>query len=291
MPVAGPTLAPGAAFGLYALPSDDLAGTATSVATGTVGSPMTADDSNEDPEYPAENLIAPTNTGHLNLPSRPAKLTTPDGFWELTFPSAISVSAVHVVYHNFDSGLGVTLEPDGGTPIPLTVPSRWENGWWPSFAETFDAQTSDVWRLVIAGGSPGGNSVNVQVGRLLLYGSGGFRNLNNDVRWGVEEIEDQGQVEHRTEASVETLYELFGPRRSFVGEFALMNAEATTLISLYRDARNRILPWSLIPDEDNMGDAWFVRFLEPRWSRTREMIEHNIFPFRVQELSRGLPWP
>lgn len=278
---AGPTLAPGAAFGLYALPSDDLAGSATSVEVGG-GSPNP-----EDLEYPGTNLIAPTNTGHLNLPSRPAKLLDYSGYWELVFAAPIAISAFHLVYHNLDSGLDVTLEPDGGTPIAITIPSRWENGWWPSPAGSFAEQTSDRWRLSINAD----NSLLPQVGRLLLYGSGGFRDLENDVRWGVEEIEEQGQIEHTTEAGVETIYELFGPRRSFSGELALKNAEATTLIDLFRDARNRILPWTLIPDEGNMGDAWFVRFLEPRWSRTRENIEHNIFPFRVQELSRGLPWP
>lgn len=287
---AGPTLAPGAAFGLYALPSDDKAGEAIAVEVSDEGSPggsPSGASSIEDPEYPATNLIAPTNTGHLNLPSRPAKLLSFAGFWEIVFASPQTISAFHLVYHNFDAGLDVTLEPDGGTPIPITIPSRWENGWWPSPAGSFEAQTSDRWRLSINQE----NSLLPQVGRLLLYGSGGFRNLQNDVRWGVEEIEEQGQIEDETEADVETLYELFGPRRSFVGEFALQNADATTLIALHRSARNRILPWTLIPDEGIMGDAWFVRFSEPRWSRTREMIEHNIFPFRVKELSRGLPWP
>jgi hypothetical protein len=283
---AGPTLAPGAAFGLYALPSDDLAGDALSVETsGGTGSPPTGN-GDEDPEYLGTNLIAPSLTGHLNLPSRPAKLTTYTGYWELVFASPISVSAVHIVYPNFDAGLDVTLEPDGGTPISITIPSRWENGWWPSPWASFDAQSSDRWRLSINGT----NSLPLQVGRLMLYGSGGFRDLENDVRWGVEEVEEQGQIEHRTEAQVELLYELFGPRRSFSGEFALDNTKANTLIDLHRNARNRILPWTLIPDED-INDAWFVRFQENRWSRTREMVEHNIFPFRVQELSRGLPWP
>lgn len=280
---AGPTLAPGAAFGLYALPSDDLAGTAISVETSPAGSPAGGD---EDPEYLATNLIAPTNTGHLNLPSRPAKLLALEGYWELVFAAPISVSAVHIVYPNFDADLDVTLEPDGGTPIQIDVPSRWENGWWPSPWASFQAQTSDRWRLSINAA----NSLLLQVGRILLYGSGGFRDLQNDVRWGVEEIEEHGQIEHLTAAHVEMLYELFGPRRSFSGELALRNADADTLITLYRSARNRILPWSLIPDA-GINDAWFVRFLDPRWSRTREMIEHNIFPFRVQELSRGLPWP
>lgn len=266
-------------FERYALPSDDLAGTAITVTVG--GSP-----SEEDPEYPASNLIAPTNTGHLNLPSRPAKLLDYSGFWELTFPAPISVQALHLVYPNFDADLDVTLEPDGGTPIPLDIPSRWENGWWPSPFQEFAPQTSDIWRLSINAS----NSILPQVGRLLLYGSGGFRDLTNDVRWGVEETEEQGQIEQVTEAGVETLFELFGPRRSFVGELALKDATAENLLTLYRSARNRILPWTLIPDL-SINDAWFVRFTDPNWSRTREMIEHNIFPFRVTELSRGLPWP
>jgi hypothetical protein len=262
-------------FGLYALPPDDLAGTATSVTA-----------SDEDPEYVATNLIAPTNTGHLNLPSRPAKLTTTQGYWDLVFPGPITVQAVVLVYHDLAPDIDVTLEPSGGTPIPITIPSRWENGWSPSAFEQFEAQTASTWRLAINED----NDLLPQIGRILLYGSGGFRQLARDVRWGVEEIEEQGQIEHATYGAVETLYELWGPRRAFVGEFALDNTQSTSLITLYRSARNRILPWLLIPDED-VNDAWFVRFTEPRWSRTRETIDHNIFPFRVQELSRGLPWP
>jgi hypothetical protein len=271
-------LAPGAAFGLYALPSDDVAGTATTV-TGTA----------EDVEYPAENLVAPTNTGHLNLPSRPAKLTTTSGYWELEFDSPVAIVGVALIYHNFDAGLDVTIEAGSGSPLSfsqaITIPAKWENDWTVSpyvlFAGT---ETHAVWRLSVNEA----NSLPVQVGRLLLLTA--IRDLGNDVRWGVVEEEEQGQIEHATEAGVETLYELFGPRRSFTGELALMNSTASSLITLYRSARNRITPWLLIPDAD-INDAWFVRFQEPRWSRTREMIEHNIFPFRVTELSRGLPWP
>lgn len=270
-------------IGRYALPSDDLAGSATTVEVGG-GSP-----SQEDAEYPAENLIAPTNTGHLNLPSRPAKLTTTSGYWELTFDAPITVRGVGLIYHNLDAGLDVTIEAGSGSPLSfsqaITIPTHWENGWPPSpWVEFASAQTHSVWRLSINGD----NSEAVMVGRLLLLAQ--IRDLENDVRWGVEEVEEQGQVEHMTEGGVETLYELWGPRRSFMGELALMDDTASELITLYRTARNRIQPWLLIPDED-VNDAWFVRFQEPQWSRTREMIEHNIFPFRVKELSRGLPWP
>lgn len=275
---AGPTLAPGAAFGRYALPSDDLAGTATSVVV-VGGSP-----SDEDPEYLAENLIAPTNTGHLNLPSRPAKLLTVSGGWTLFFGAPITLGALALIYHNLDEALDVTLEPSGGTPISITIPPWTEDGWSVSPFLEFDPQTADEWALMINGA----NSRDVQVGRLLLFAA--LRDMENDVRWGVVEEEEHGLIEQPTELGIETIYDLGGKRRSFSGELALMNAEAGDLITLFRTARARILPWLLIPDE-NINDAWLVRFEENRWSRTRENIQHNIFPFRVKELSRGLPWP
>jgi hypothetical protein len=276
--MSGPTLAPGAAFGLYALPSDDVAAEASTV----IGSA-------EDSEYPAENLVAPTNTGHLNLPSRPAKLTTTSGYWDFEFDDPITLVGVVLVYPNFDSGLDVTIEAGTGSPLTFSeqipVPNDWENDWMPSPYVIFDEpQTFASWRISINEA----NTYPVQIGRVLLLTA--IRDLENDVRWGVVEDEEQGQIEHATEAGVELLYELFGPRRSFQGELALKNDKSSELITLYRSARNRILPWLLIPDA-GINDAWFVRFQEPRWSRTREMIEHNIFPFRVTELSRGLPWP
>jgi len=274
----GLTLSPGAAFGRYALPEDDVAGTADTV----IGSA-------EDSEYPAENIVAPTNTGHLNLPSRPAKLTTLSGYWELVFPAPVEIVGAAIIYHNFEEGLDVTIEAGTGSPLSFSqaidIPASFENDWAISPWVLFDSpQTFDTWRLSVNED----NYLAPMVGRFLLLTA--LRDLDNDVRWGVVEEEEQGQVEHRTEGAVETLYELWGPRRSFLGELALLNSAANNLITLHRSARNRILPWLLIPDE-GINDAWFVRFQEAKWSRTREMIEHNIFPFRVQELSRGLPWP
>lgn len=268
-------------FGRYALPSDDLAGAATSVTVGGSGSPA----AEADAEYPATNLIAPTNTGHRNLPSRPAKLTAYEGYWELTWAAPVTIGAAHLVYPNFDPNLDVVLDLGSSPSVTVPTPALFENGWWKSPAIEFNAQSTDTVRLVI--NEP--NSLLPQLGRLLLYES--FRDLGNDVRWGVVEEEELIPIEHVTEGGAEILYEVWSPRRSFSGELALMNATASELLTLMRDARIRILPWSLIPDADHFEDAWFVRFLEPRWSRTREMIEHNIFPFRVKELSRGVVFP
>lgn len=256
-------------FGRYALPQDDEAQFATSV-TGSA----------EDPEYPAEHI-------NVHASPRPAKLTTQDGYFDFQFASAKTFTAIHIVYDNFDDGLDVTLEPNAGSPgTPITIPvvSPWENGWRPNRFLIFPAQTASLWRLAI-------NSTNgqdIEIFKVLLYEE--MRDLGNDVRWGVVEDEEQGDVRLTTDGGRDNIAEIWGPRRSFTGEFALRDNTSSELISLHRSAKQRIRAWTLQPDQD-VDDAWWVRFEEPRWQRTRETIDHNIFPFRVREVSRGLPWP
>lgn len=253
-------------FGRYALPTEELAQTATSITA-----------SAEDSEYPAEHAVTPTSR-------RPAKLTTTTGYWDIQLPSAMAVGAIHIVYPNFDDELDVTLEPDGGTPIDIPIVSPWENDWRPSPCFEFTPQTSDLWRLAI--NTPNTNPV--QVFKILLYEA--LRDLENDVRWGVVEDEEQGDIRHVTEGGIDNFAEVWAPRRSFVGEFALKDNKATELIVLHRDARQRIKPWTLKPGPD-VDEGWWVRFEDARWSRAREGPNHNIFPFRVREVGRGLPFP
>lgn len=260
-------------FHKFCLPTDDRAGLATT---------FTA--SAEDPEYVTENIVAASNTGHLNLPSRPAKLTTTSGWWQLGFGSPITILAAAVIYHNFDEALNVTLILDGGTPIPITIEAHHADGWPVSPWIQFAAQSVSTVRLSVNAA----NSIPVQVGRLMLLAI--LRDLDNDVRWGEEETEEHGLIEHRTDLGVETMYDLGGKRRAFNGEIALKDDKAGDFMEIFRQARSRVQPWLLIPDAGE-ADAWLVRFEEPRFSRTREMINHNIFPFRVRELSRGLPFP
>lgn len=264
-------------FGRYALPSDDLAALASGVTA-----------SDEEPEYPATNLIAPTNTGHLNLPSRPAKLSTTSGSWSLTFASPIAVKAVALIYHNLDAGLDVTIEGGGGafsSAIPIPAKPNADDDWTLSPWVEFDSpQTYDAWELSINAA----NSQNAQIGRLLLLGD--LRQIETDVRWGVEEQQTRTIIEQPTELGIETIFDMYDARRRFNGDFGVRDDETAALVTLYRSARIRVLPWLLIPDE-NVNDAWFVRFDEPMYSRTRENLNFNRIPYRVRELSRGLPWP
>jgi hypothetical protein len=265
-------------FARYALPSDDVAGDAT------VTSPF------EESAYGAPFLVATSTTGHLNLPSRPAKLNTTSGYWNLDFASPVTLYGYAIIYHNFDVGLDVTLELGGGSPFSnvIQVPTsaaHHEDDWPPNIWEEFDNPISGVEAVQLSINEA--NSINPQVGRLLLLTA--IRDIGNDVRWGVSEGEEHTFIGLRTELGIETIYDLGGKQRSATAEIALEDADHSNLISLYRNARTRVQPWLLIPDVDET-DCWLVRFEENR-NRIRETINHNVFPFRVKEVARGLPWP
>lgn len=265
-------------FARYAMPSDDVAGTAT------VTSPFAQS------AYGAPFLVATSTTGHLNLPSRPAKLNATSGYWDLAFDDPVTLVGYAIIYHNFDVGRDVTLELGGGSPFgtSIQVPTSaayHEDGWPPNIWEEFDDPITgvDAARLSINDA----NSLNPQVGRLLLLTA--IRDVGNDVRWGIGEGEDHTSISLNTALAVETIYDLGGKQRSATGEIALIDADHSNLVSLYRSARTRVQPWLLMPYEGDT-DCWLVRFEELR-TRVRETINHNVFPFRVKEVARGLPWP
>lgn len=257
-------------FGKYALPSDILF--PTSIAS-----------AQEESAYGVIQAITLTSR-------RPSKLNATSGSWVLTYSSPVELGALHLPYANFDDGLDVTFEPDGGTPIAIDCPGPLiarDDGlqpWFPGIIQEFTPQTSDVWTLSVNAA----NTFNPQVFKILPYAA--LRDLENDVRWGVVEEEEQGDIWHETEGGAVSVVEIWGPRRSFMGEFALRDVDAPALVTLHRSARQRILPWTLWPDA-TVNDGWFVRFMDTIRSRTRETINHNISPFRVKEVSRGLPWP
>lgn len=274
-------------FGRYCLPSDDLIDSVRPTITVEGGSP-----SLEDPAYPV------TNWNEVR-PSKPSKLLVTTGSWVFDFGTAVNVAVFALIYHNFEQGLLVRLQWNSsnswGSPAgsqTIDVPAATEDGWTLSpWIEVTGSPTYRYWRLIVSG-SPD-NSTPLSLGR--PYFGGALRDLTNDVRWGVEEDEDFINIEHQTDLGVETIYNIGGKRRRFSGEFALRNEapypHAQELISLHRSAQGRYKPWLLIPDATDPTDAWLVRFEENRWSRTRELPNQNIFPYRVQELSRGLPWP
>jgi len=257
-------------FGKYALPSDILW-------------PTTFTASPEASAYGAIQAVTLTSV-------RPSKLDATSGTWVATYSSPVELGALVLPYANFDEGLDVTFTPDGGTPIVIDCPGPLitrDDGFqpWPrGIVQEFDPQTSDEWTLSVNEA----NSFNPQIFKFLPFAS--LRQAVNDVSWGVVEEEEQGDIWHETAGGAVSAVEVWGPRRSFMGQFTLRDADVPEIVTLHRSVRQRILPWVLIPDAD-VNDAWFVRFIDPIRSQTRETINHHIATFRVKELSRGLPWP
>jgi hypothetical protein len=147
-----------------------------------------------------------------------------------------------------------------------------------------DPETSDAGIL----GRNAADSQSPPVGRLWRVRA--WRQIGTAVRWGVEAQEERTIIAQPTELGVETVTDLYNVRRRLTGEFGYRDSEASELQLLWRAARIRVLPWLLIPDAA-LNDAWFVRFEDLATSRIRETINFNRIPFRVRELSRGLPWP
>lgn len=270
-------------IGAYSLPSDDLLAAFNPTITASA----------EDPAYPVSNWA-------FRYPAHPSKMLTDTGDWVFDFGAPANVAAFALIYHNFDEGLLVKLQWNSsnswGAPVGeqiIPIPAATEDGYSVSpWIEVTGSPTYQFWRLVISG-SPG-NSQALMLGR--PYFSGALRDLGDvegigqDVRWGVQELEEQNLIEHRTEIGVEHIYDIGDARGRFDGELALYDSTAAALISLARSARMRVFPWLLIADTA-VNKARMVRFVENRWQRTRETINHNIFPFSVQELARGLDWP
>ena len=157
----------------------------------------------------------------------------------------------------------------------------WSFSPWVEFA---GAETGSTWTLTVTGT----NSQNLQLGRLMLLNR--LRQMETDARYGGEEQEERTIIEQPTYFGVETIYDMYNVRRRFTGDFGFRPAETADLLTLWRSARNRVLPWLLIPDED-VNDAWLVRFDDVMYSRTFQTVDFNSHPFRVREVSRGMPWP
>lgn len=265
-------------FRYYALPTDDLISYTSPVMAG----------SDEDEDYPSSNWL------HVR-PSRPAKLTTTTGSWLFDFLAPQSLAAIAILAHNFTVGT-VLVEwwtslfgspADGSTSI--SIPAATDDGFTTNaFLKLPVPVTARYVRIAI----DETNTDPLSLGRPVFLSA--LRDLENDVRWSVAVEGDHRIIENVTDGDDEEIADIFAPRRSFNGEFALKDDKASELLTLHRSARNRARPFFLAPNPDSTDPefaAGLFRFTDTKWSRTLEGPDHNIFPFRVQELARGLDWP
>lgn len=265
-------------FRYYGLPTDDLIAYTSPV--------MTASD--EDPDYPASNWL------HVR-PSRPGKLTTTDGWWLFDFLAPQTLAAIALIFHNFTVGevlvewwtSAVGSPADGSTTID--IPAATEDGF---TTNAFLVLPAPVTARYVRISIDETNAYPLELGRPVFLST--LRDLENDVRWGVVPEGDHRIIENVTDGDDEEIADIFAPRRSWNGEFALTDVKTGELLTLHRSARNRVRPWLLVPDPDSSApefSAALVRFIKTTWTRTLEGPDQNILPFGVQELARGLDWP
>lgn len=241
----------------------------------------------EDATYPAANLID-------GVVAKPAQLTGTSGAWTIAFGAATRVDAIVIPIHNLDPALAVSFQGhtanSWGAPTlsqALTIPAKREDDFPPSFFRDITATTGytaaglQYWRLNVSGV----NSAAVKVGELLLCRQ--MVTFNPNVDWGVREPEQRPIIENRTDYGVSNIYDLGVTLRRFEGSMDTTDAGLAALRSLWRDARGRARSWVLQPDED-VPEAWLVRFATDMIDPTRVMVDRNTIPFIVEEVSRGL---
>lgn len=278
---------PIAQFAYYARPTDDL----------LTGATITSAD--EDPEYPASNLVAENA-------ANPAKLLTTSGDWVIHATSAISPIFAVLIYQYLDSSLDVRLQGNssnsfGSPPFEqdFTIPGKRLDG--PSYQPwTYNVgmrimgsplPTYEWWRLVIAGT----NSQACAVGRLLLLPDP--RTVKFLVADRLEETDEpEAQIILPTELGVETIYDIGGPRRGVTGvtpvtdQSGLPLQDASDFRSLHESVNGRLHPFVLWPFGQS-GEPWLVRFTQGLQTRRHSGAKVQYWPFAVKEVSRGLPWP
>lgn len=278
---------PIAGYAYYARPSDDL----------LIGATVTSSD--EDPAYPASNLIAENA-------ANPAKLLTASGSWVLQTPSPIAPVWALLIYQYLDSSLDVRLQGNtsdswGSPPFEqhFTIPGKRLDG--PSYQpwtynvglviEGTPLPSYAFWRLLIAGT----NSQAVAVGRMLLLPNP--RTVKFLVADQLEESDDyEAQIILPTELGVETIYDLGGPRRGISGVTPVTDAsglplqDAADFRDLLQSATGRLKPWVIWPFGQS-GEPWLVRFVSLPQTRRHSGARVQYWPFAVKEVSRGLPWP
>lgn len=248
----------------YSLPAEDACQLdGTTVAT-----------SAEDSAYLAENLI------DVN-PAKPAKWTTTSGTATITLPTSTAVVGVAILYHNIAAGVSVDVNGES-----VTIPTWHEDGWPTNAFKLFGSPiTASVFTVTI-----GANTANLVVGRVWLLTAQHTTALTFRASPAPQIEEEHGIVEMATELGVETIYELGGKRRALTVEFWGKLAQSTEMQGIRRYTQGRSQAFLIWPFAAE-NDPWIVRFEDRVGTRIYTIDIRNTFPFRVKELSRGLPWP
>lgn len=252
----------------------------------------------EDAAYPAVYLCSED-------PAEPAKLTTTSGWWVVDLGSAAAVLAVALIYQYLDAGLTVAIQANAsdswGAPAfstSLTIPAKRKDGpsyqhWTRNVLEVLSAtQTYRYWRLLISGT----NSQEVVVGRLLLLTALRPVTLYHEGGGPIGEGDDHDPIVHRTQLGVRKSIVIKGPQRSLTAVLIGTDLDAGTapiqeaqdFQDLHEESEGLAYPFGFVPFGT---EPWLVTFTESNRQRAHHQGGAQLWPFAVEEVSRGLPWP
>lgn len=270
----------------YARDDDDVA----------LGKTVTA--SAADSGYPAANLVT-------RNPAKPAKLATMDGWWVVDLGSAMSIAGSALIYQYLTAGLDVRIQGNTsdswGSPAfstAITIPAKRKDGptyqrWTKNPVTTFDTpQTYRYWRLYIAGT----NDQNVVVGRLMLLAALRPVTLFHDGDIG-EDDKPVAPIDNRTQLQVRNVIVIGGPQRSVTAILLCTDLDAGTepiqeaqdFRDLWESTDQNTYPFLLVFTD--LLDGLLVHFTEFLSKRLHRQGGYQVWPFSVEEESRGLPWP
>lgn len=275
----------------YARPDEDTAQTAAGITA-----------SAEDPAYPAENLLA-------SNPAKPAKLTTPSGWWVLEFSGKKAPKALALLYQYLDEGLSVFIQANDTdvwtSPAfsqAVTIPpkrrdgpsyQRWTHNAFALLEELDDPDGYFFWRLLISGT----NSQNVCIGRLWLLEDihqVDVFHANGDIGEGDE---TPGSIIDYTERRVRLPTVIGGPQRTLSGALICTDLSAGSapaqaaaeFRALYESTDGTAELILLIPQLAD-DEPWIVYFEQPP-TRLHAQGGYQVWAFTLREASRGEPWP
>jgi hypothetical protein len=225
----------------------------------------TASMTNEDPDYPATNLL----TGD---PALVAKSTTTSTTVTLTTASLtalalglINTNATTITF-NGNSMPIASLDPDGQRIHP-----------WLDRRSSPITASSWVIALSVASGV-------VWLGRPVIAQAVYDLNLKYGLKMGRRR---PGDVEIKTRLGSIIRHGADIRTRWATGSIDVIESEAL-LKALDASAKGSLLPFLFIPDEAT-NDAWFVRFTSNEFSITIPNYDVREIPFSVEEVSSGPP--
>jgi hypothetical protein len=241
-------------------------------------------------------------------PAKPAKLTTPSGFWYYTFSAKVAPVASAIIYQYLDPGLAVVIEASDDAfattafTQSVTVPNKRKDGpsyqrWTHNILTLIDTLPDPTgyryWRLNVTGT----NSQIVQVGRWMLLSALAPIDLFH-TGGDIPESDDPDNVIDETERKVRIKTVIGGPQRAVGFSFIGTDLDAGTApVQQAQDFRDL---WESTDTDDLFifipqlhgadDDEPWLAFFQASPGRAHAQGGYQNWTGTIREASRGVPF-